>query len=188
MDLVDMIVPVFVALISAWRIAVSQNKRMVREENERETLKAENRRLEKQMADFKVITDELRKQLQQLAAYKELYERLSEAHDRLNDAHNRLTKDYNELNKRVETLSKKIAELSEALEKSRKNEDALKKRLTDLEGENATLKTSVLVYQDSLSRVGETTQAIEKLIAVLQAANNEKPKGKKPKEAENVGH
>lgn len=170
MDYVDILVPVFVSLLIAAGSVLQQNKKRgqayVLEQAEMKQITERNTRNEKELADLRVIVEDQRKQVQALSAFRQLFESLTEAH-------NLLKSDYDSLKIKVDQQGVRITELSTALDQAKVNETNLKKEVEHLRIENATLQTSVSVYQDALSRVHESlskTKGIEPAEAAPERA------------------
>lgn len=151
-ELIQFLTPIFTAIFMAAAVAIREGRKRIQaelaENQELKSLKEENSRLSKELEELKPVLDDLRSQMQQLSAFKALYETLSEAHTLLRN-------DYSSLKVTVSEQGEQISALSNDLQKSQANEVSLKHRLEEAIRENATLTTSVMVYQDALSRVNE---------------------------------
>jgi len=179
MDYIDVLVPIFVSLLIAIGSVKQQNKKREEsrtlEQAELQQLRERNARNEKDLSDLRVIVEDQRRQVQTLSAFRQLFESLTEAH-------NLLKSDYDSLKIKVDQQGVRITELSTALDQAKVNETNLKKELDQLKLENATLQTSVVVYQDALSRVHESLSKNKEAEEPEAAAEQLDHKDTKPQE------
>lgn len=147
MDFVPLLVPVFVAILTAFGIKKNQDKKINDTQLQSEQVSEENARLRKRVADLEVLLKNLNEQVTALSGYKVLYETLKESHELLKNDYDELKTRVDKLNDEYESLKTQHAATNEANEKLRQD-------LFETKQENVQLKHEIGAYTKAFALLG----------------------------------